>query len=233
MTTTIGTVLYGHRYAGIDEFVESIPNNFLINVKNGDPKEATTITMWEDFKELSSDIYSADNVQSIAGIEANEMSVTIKNIDDLYEMCVDYVCQQEGEEHPSIAGSKKLILWRKIRQEMEEVLGQFNSLKAHKFYVSKVVMTEIDNTFLKGTLLLPFTEDNWVLREILPNITKQTLYFYTAPVKVRNKQGKEKTIDKKKILASLKSDIFAGDTTNKLPNTFGSSYKTYEKEMNK
>lgn len=225
MTTTIGTVLYGHRYSGIDEFVESIPNNILINVKpSEDHILDTSICQWEDFKEL---VYEKRGLSQV-------MNITIKNIDDLYEMCVDYVCEQEGEEHPSTAGSKKLILWRKIRQEMEEVLGQFHSLKAHKFYVSKVVMTEIDNTFLKGTLLLPFTEDNWVLREILPNITKQTLYFYVEPTKVRNtRTGKEKTIDKKKILASLKADIFAGDTTNKLPNVFNSKYETYEKEMNK
>lgn len=225
MTTTIGTVLYGHRYSGIELFVDEIPDNLVLNVKSGDPNSITTISQWEDFKEIIPEL--AEGYNKIT-------SFTINMVDDLYEMCVDYVCEKEGEEHPTLAGSKKLILWRKIRQEMEEVLGQFHSLDAHKFYVSKVVMTEIDNTFLKGTLLLPFTEDNWVLREILPNITKQTLYFFVEPTKVRSKKtGKEKIIDKKKILASLKADIFAGDTTNNLPNVFNSNYKTYEKEMNK
>ena len=97
-----------------------------------------------------------------------------------------------------------------------------------------MVMTEVANTFLTGTLLLPFTEDNWVLREILPNITKQTLYFYVTPKRVRSKAtGKEKTINKKLILASLKADTFAGDTTNTLPEIFNSNYETYEREMSK
>lgn len=226
MTTNIGTVLYGHRYSGIDEFLVSIHDNYLITVKHEEDLTCSHIRQWEDFKELIP--------ERLADTDSTWDSYTIKNIDDLYEMCVDYVCEREGEEHPSTSKSKKLILWRMIRQEMEEVLGKFNSLKAQKFYVSKVVMTEIDNTFLKGTLLLPFTEDNWVLREILPNITKQTLYFYVEPTKVRSREtGKEKIIDKKKILASLKADIFAGDTTNKLPAIFNSSYSKYEKEMNK
>ena len=226
METTIGTVLYGHRYSGIDEFIKSIVSNFIINVNPGEDRDVpTSICQWEDFKELVSEI--PDNYYSYG-------NYTINRIDDLYEMCVDYVCQEEREEHPTLAGAKKLILWRKIRQEMEDVLHQFHQLYAQKFYVSKMVMTEVDNTFLKGTLLLPFTEDNWILREVLPNITKQTLYFYVTPKKVRSKStGKEKTINKKLILASLKADIFAGDTTNKLPETFNSNYETYEKEMSK
>lgn len=227
MSTTIGTVLYGHRFCGIDEFLYEIKDNYLITVKHEEDFSFSTIRQWEDFKELVPELLKASD-------DVYLYSYTIKNIDDLYEMCVDYVCEREGEPHPSQAGSKKLILWRMIRQEMEEVLTQFHSLAAHKFYVSKVVLTDIDNTFLKGTLLAPFTEDNWVLREIIPNITSQTLYFFVEPVKMKSKiSGKEKIIDKKRILASPKADVIAGDTTNKLPNIFNSNYETYRKEMNK
>jgi hypothetical protein len=223
MASNFGVVLYGHRYSGIDEFVEDIEHNFIINVNPSDNRnDPSSVCQWEDFKELVPELLTYENYDAF----------TINRIDDLYEMCVDYVCELEGEEHPSTSGAKKLILWRKIRQEMEEVLTEFNSLEARKFYVSKVVLVEIDNSFLKGTALFPFTEDNWVLREILPNITKQTLYFYVETVKARSKKtGKEKLIDKKFINASLKPDVFAGDTTNKLPNKFESNYETYKKEM--
>ena len=226
---SIGTVLYGHRYAGMEEFISQIPDNFIIRVNPGNNRDATnSVCCWEDFSELVTELHQSRKQTG------DFSSYTISYLDGLYEMCVDYICQREDEEHPSVSKSKKLILWRMIREEMEAVLYQFNNLEGHKFYLSKVVMTEIENSFIKGTAMFPFTEDNWVLREIMPQITEQTLYFGIKKVKLIHPETKKtKTKDKGIILSSLRSDIFAGDLTGKLPKEINNNYETYIKEMSK
>jgi len=205
-------VIYGPEYVGKRNFVTNLGkdknHNYYFSTKQVREK------MWEAFKKW---------VKGLPRDEPGSLFV-IDKINKLYESCVDFICDEEGEEHPTMAGTKNAMLWRLIKTEMEEQLYKFSELPGQKFYIADVAVKHIDLAIYKGSQVTP--DYPWVLEQIMPDIIDQTLFM--TPKYVTNPEGKRKVVTR--IMCSPRPDIYAGDNTGKLSSQI-KNYKQYEKEM--
>lgn len=213
---SIGTVIYGPRYCGKTSFCEAIDDAFRIYTDE-----------WEGFKDMV-DLVSPESI------------VTVENIHRLLESCTDYVCDTENEEHPQLAGNRKSIVYKKIKQEMKDVFFALAEKASHVFYTCSMETTQLDSTLYKGTYFYP--KFDWVLEDIMPSITDQTICMIPSykSVKAKHRATGEVSIKRKEkriMICSARPDIYAGDSTGKLPKEFcaGESgeeaYQNYMKEM--
>ena len=221
---SIGTVLYGPRYCGKTSFLEAIEGS----VKHINTYGVGCVEGWEAFKD------------TVEAIEQPYEVLTVDGLSRLNEMCTEYICEQENEEHPSLAGNRKSIIYKKIKTEMQDVLFSLPMRCNHIFFTADMETKELNSSLYKGTFLYP--KFDWVLEDIMPHITQQTIclsptYVYKKVKSRSTGEVRNERKEKRIMICSARPDIYAGDSTGKLPKeidagTSGAeAYKNYMKEM--
>lgn len=186
MTTTL---VYGPQYSGRAALAEFCSAHY-------DVGPATRIEEWDDIKE---------EVKHL-GLESLEPSLRINRINDLYDMCVVYICEQEGIDYPS-----KTLIWNKVRDEFAGVLFDLSAKVDQLWLICDQQRVEIDYSFYKGTLVEP--KMDWVMEKILPQLVDRTICIVPT---YATKDGKR--VVSKAVITQLRPDVYAGDNTeNPLP----------------
>ena len=221
---SIGTVIYGPRYCGKTSFAETIDKNvvWFSTIGNQDT--------WKDFKNIVETLTKKDKY------------IVIDGIGKMTDLCTDYICEQEDEEHPQLAGNRKSLIYRKIKEEAKDVFFALHENSEHVFYLAEMETKNLDSSLYKGTFMYP--KFDWVLEDIMPHITQQTICMAPSYTTVKRKSkltGDVELIRKEKriMICSARPDIYAGDSTGKLPKEFDAgesgieAYETYQRYMTK
>ena len=220
---SIGTIIYGPRYIGKTSFIEQVCDYIWdsgIYVHSGG---------WKQFK------------RDCETEEAN-LTVGIDGIGDMFALCVEYICEQENEEHPSTSGNRKPLLWEKIKGEMRDVLFTLSDKVDHLYFTADMETKNLDSSLYKGTMMYPKLD--WVLEDIMPHITQQTIAMvptYKSVKRVSKATGEITYVRKEKrvMICSARPDIYAGDSTGLLPKEFDAgesgeeAFNTYNSYMKK
>ena len=216
----IGVVIYGPRYCGKTSFVGASDALEVYAYPDVD---------WGVFKKLAFAVAAGD-------------PVVVENVHFLTESCTKYICDKENEEHPQLAGNRKSIIYQKIKEEMRDVLFSLASKVNHIYFTADMDTKHLDSSLYKGTFMYP--KFDWVLEDIMPHITQQTICMtptYKTVKRTSKLTGETELIRKEKriMICSARPDIYAGDSTEKLPNEFDAgtsgteAYENYMKYMKK
>ena len=230
---SIGTIIYGPRYIGKTAFTLALPKStYWMTTARNSRKRNVTISGWERF---------TDTIVKLSEKQPYEY-IVVDQFNRLYEMCVDYVCKQENEEHPSTSGNRKPLLWEKIKKEMSEQLFTLSDCANQIFYLTDMETKNLDSSLYKGTMMYPKLD--WVLEDIMPHITQQTIAMvptYKSVKRVSKATGEIAYVRKEKrvMICSARPDIYAGDSTGLLPKEFDAgesgeeAFNTYNSYMKK
>jgi len=196
-------LLYGPRYIGTTSFIKALPNKSIATT--------STIGNWERFKEVIGMWEGLDSEDTI--------NFVIDKVTDLYDVCIEYICLQQGVDDIHELGSNK---WKLVEDEFTEVLYSFYELPGIKWYITGEKVTEMNTSLYTGTLVTP--DLNWVLEKIMPHITLQTLYMGVRQFKRElNDEGKEiltRIKASRVFICSPLSGITSGDSMGLLPARF-------------
>ena len=215
---SIGTVIYGPRYVGKTSFLKAVPDAYHISTSD-----------WEEFQSIGDDTKLCD-------------AITVDNIHRLLESCTSYVCEQENEEHPQLAGNRKSIIYKKIKEEMKEVLFALADKCESIFFTVAMDKAQLNSSLYQGTYFYP--KFDWVLEDIMPHITDQTIAMMPTYKSVKRKNKNTGDVDyvrkeKRIMICSPRADVYAGDSTGNLPNEFDAgnsgaeAFAIYSKYMTK
>lgn len=218
-------VLYGSEYMGMKEFVGEIDGNHSLFL-------ATSTCVWEDFLDHIKTLKKT--MKGMKGDNVDYGTHVIDKVNHLYTACVEHICEEEEVEDPSMAGTKKPLIWKKVKQAMTEALYDFAALPGDKIFIADEKMIELNSTLFEGTFFCPKFE--WVLTDIMPDIVTQTLYFTTVYKTKKNNKGKKIRREEQIIICQPRPDVFAGDHEDRLPRHLKGKnvkemYKNYERFM--
>jgi len=188
-----GTILYGPQHVGTESVAIPLCDSIydLTGVAQCDD------VSWMDFKE-----FVAEGTSPVTGV---------LNYHLLYELCVNYICDEENCEHPSDMGAGKAGLWRKIKEEFKSVIYELFDNCEDVYIVTNMKTDKVSHTFHTGDVFSPKLD--WISEDFLPSLCQRTLAY--LPIYRTNKEGKRK--EDKIMICSLRPDVYAGDATGELP----------------
>jgi hypothetical protein len=144
---------------------------------------------------LSNSRYEWESVKKVM-LEWPDDSMVLCNVHKLYESCLDYICDRENCEHPSDMGVGKAGIWRMIKEELTDTLYQLSENVDEIILTCAMKKESVNHSFYTGDVYMPKLD--WILEEIIPNIVDRTLAYLP-------------------VFKTVKTDVYAGDNTNKLP----------------
>lgn len=197
------TLVYGAPKIGKSTFCSGYEHALFLDSEIGLNNLSTyrvPIDSWETFMET----YKELKAQIKEG-KCEFRPLVFDTIDNLYQLCMDYVCKKNGFNHPSDLEYGKG--WNMVRQQFNLAMSAYRSLGLGVIYVSHAEGTEITTRVGKYTRW-DVSMSGQAAKVILP-----TCDFILFAHVVKDEKGNEM-----RVLETKGSQFWnAGDRTGKLP----------------
>lgn len=212
------TLIYGAPKIGKSTFCAGFENALFLDTETGLKNLSTyrvSIDSWETFISTYADLKA--QVQSG---KCPFKPLIFDTIDNLYQMCMDYICKKNGLKHPSDLEYGKG--WNMVRQEFNVAMQAYKALDLGVIYVSHADSTEIKSrvgSYTRYDVSMPGQAN----KIIVPSC--DIIMFAHA---IQDKDGSEI-----RVLETKPSQFWnAGDRTGKLPETLPLNTQEFVKAFN-
>lgn len=182
---------------------------------------AIEIHNWREFREAIKKLEGSQKLQRLYG------NIAIDHVDDLYEMCEDYVCSKLGIESLSDAGWGKG--WKLVRREFRTALQRILRMGKGVLVVAHETVKKVKFHGLEVDKTMPdLTKTAWKI--VVPTCD---VVAYAGYRRVR--KGKRR-IEERILITEPREDLYAKDRTGRCPTTIrldGSEFITAFNEKGK
>lgn len=199
------TLIYGAPKIGKSTFCAGFENALFLDTETGLKNLSTyrvSIDSWETFISTYADLKA-----QVKSGKCPFKPLIFDTIDNLYQMCMDYICKKNGLKHPSDLEYGKG--WNMVRQEFNVAMQAYKALDLGVIYVSHADGTEIKSrvgSYTRYDVSMPGQAN----KIIVPSC--DIIMFAHA---IQDKDGSEI-----RVLETKPSQFWnAGDRTGKLPET--------------
>lgn len=211
------TLIYGKQKIGKSSFCSGLNDPYFLDTENGLNNLdvfKTDIDSWETFKEVYKEFKAKKGKLPFK-------TLVIDTIDNLWQMCCDYICQQQKINHESE------LEWGKgyamIQREFNVALAAYRSLGMGLIYTSHVSEEEIATRIGKYTHFGPSMQRGCA-KQILPSVD-----FILYATSIDDEKGEEK-----RVLYTKPSKYWeAGDRIGKLPEVMPLDAKAFMEAFKK
>jgi len=213
------TLIYGDPKIGKSTFCSGFENALFFDSETGLNNVSTyrvSVDCWETFMEA----YQELRAQVKAG-KCTFKPLVFDTIDNLYQMCMDFVCKKNGFKHPSDLDYGKG--WNMVKTEFMMAMQAYKALDLGVIYVSHAEGAEVKTrtgNYTRYDVSMPGQAN----KIIVPSCDI-ILYAHS----VQDEKGEEH-----RVLETKPSKFWnAGDKTGKLPETIPLNAKAFMEAFNK
>lgn len=212
------TLIYGLPKIGKSTFVSGFENALFLDSEGGLSKlnvYKTPIDSWETFVSVYKEL-----AEQVKAGKCPFKPLVFDTIDNIYMMCMDYICKKKGIDHPSDLDYGKG--WNTVKREFVAAMQKYRALGLGVIYISHAAGSEIKSR--TGT----YTRYDTTMPGTCASIITPSCDFILYAHGVTAKDGSEK-----RVLETKPSQYWnAGDRTGALPETMPLNYAEFMKVFN-